>query len=194
MTVPSPAPLTQPQRERLVQIAREALQSRVRRGVLPQITEADPRLNEPRAVFTTLTYGDEVRGCMGSPHADLPLYRAVMQTVASAATDDPSQAPIRLHELHRLSVELTLLGPMVLCSAEALEPGVHGVLVQVGRATGILLPQVATPLGWDREQVLAEACARGGMARDAWRSESARIELFRAEVFSDYQVRLGEAT
>ncbi len=192
--MPPPPPLTHPHKARLIQIAREALQSRVRRGTVLQVTEPDARLNELRAVFATLTVGDRVRGCMGTPHADLPLYRAVIETVSSAATDDPVEAPIRLDEIAKVSIELSVLGPLVPSSPEALEPGRHGVLIQLGRSVGILLPQVATALQWTRQQMLEEACARGGLPRDAWASDAAHLSLFQAEVFSDYQVRLSEGT
>ena len=49
---------------------------------------------------------------------------------------------------------------------------------------GLLLPQVATEWGWDREMFLAQTCLKAGLPRDAWKT-GATVLKFEAEVFGD---------
>jgi len=46
----------------------------------------------------------------------------------------------------------------------------------------LLLPQVATEWGWDREQFLAQTCLKAGLPQDAWR-HGATVYRFDAIVF-----------
>jgi hypothetical protein len=48
----------------------------------------------------------------------------------------------------------------------------------------LLLPQVATEHGWDRETFLEHTCLKAGLPRDAWK-RGARILRFEAEVFGE---------
>ena len=61
--------------------------------------------------------------------------------------------------------------------------GVHGVMIRRGFNSGLLLPQVATEQGWNREMFLSYACRKAGLAPDAWKDPSTRIEVFKAIVF-----------
>ena len=62
--------------------------------------------------------------------------------------------------------------------------GRHGLLVERDRLRGLLLPQVATEWGWDRETFLAQTCHKAGLPQDAWR-HGAKIWRFEAEVFGE---------
>ena len=50
---------------------------------------------------------------------------------------------------------------------------------------GVLLPQVATDHGWDRETFLDHTCVKAGLPAAAWRDGSVKIEVFSAEVFGE---------
>ena len=56
---------------------------------------------------------------------------------------------------------------------------------------GVLLPQVATQQGWDREAFLSWTCRKAGLEPDAWRvwasgqNPDLRVETFCAEVFGE---------
>jgi hypothetical protein len=63
--------------------------------------------------------------------------------------------------------------------------GRDGLIVTRGRYAGLLLPQVASERGWDRETFLRQTCVKAGLPPDVWRSEDCRIEKFAAEVFGD---------
>jgi AMMECR1 domain-containing protein len=58
------------------------------------------------------------------------------------------------------------------------------LVISQGGRRGLLLPQVPTENGWDRETFLEQSCRKAGLPGDAWR-KGAGIEAFTAEVFSD---------
>jgi AMMECR1 domain-containing protein len=51
--------------------------------------------------------------------------------------------------------------------------------------SGLLLPQVATEQGWNREEFLVHTCRKAGLADDAWRERDTVIEIFTAIVFGE---------
>ena len=53
-----------------------------------------------------------------------------------------------------------------------------------GARRGLLLPQVPTEYGWDRETFLDQVCVKAGLPRDAWRT-GAELYSFTAEVFAE---------
>jgi len=81
-------------------------------------------------------------------------------------------------------VEVSVLSPLsrVDCP-EKVCVGIHGVLIRSGYCSGLLLPQVATEQGWDRETFLAHACRKAGLPSDAWKDPRTEIEVFSAVVF-----------
>ena len=63
--------------------------------------------------------------------------------------------------------------------------GKHGVCISRGMHHGVLLPQVATDHGWDRETFLDHVCLKAGLPTDAWRDSDTILEVFSAEVFGE---------
>jgi AmmeMemoRadiSam system protein A len=144
-------------------------------------------LSRPSPAFVTLRCGDELRGCIGHLEADRPLADVVARAAVAAATEDPRFPPVTAAELDELAVEISVLGPMQLVSDPmTIEVGRHGLVVHAGARRGLLLPQVASEWGWDRETFLEQLCVKAGLPRGAWRT--AELFIFEAEVFGD-QVR-----
>jgi uncharacterized protein (TIGR00296 family) len=65
-----------------------------------------------------------------------------------------------------------------------IEVGKHGVIIRKGYSQGLLLPQVATEYGWDRETFLKHTCRKAGLPSDAWLDDDTEIKIFSAQVFS----------
>jgi uncharacterized protein len=189
-------------RRALLDIAREAIRSRVgasgppsrpspraasaRQAGFQADSSGDP-LSRPCPAFVTLRHGDELRGCIGHLEADRPLADVVARAAVAAATEDPRFPPVTAAELDELAVEISVLGPMQLVSDPmTIEVGRHGLVVHAGARRGLLLPQVASEWGWDRETFLEQLCVKAGLPRGAWRT--AELFIFEAEVFGD-QVR-----
>lgn len=182
---PAPKPLAKPQRLRLLDIAREAILSKVARGTVPDFVVDDPELAQPSGTFVSLHIDGKLRGCIGTLYPEQPLHEAVAAMAGEAATSDPRFHPLTARELRDTDIEVSVLTPFVRVHPEDVEPGRHGLYIARGRRRGVLLPQVATQYGWDREEFLAQTCHKAGLPSDAWRDPDTVIMAFEAQVFSN---------
>jgi len=171
-------------RQTLLQAAHQAILSVLERRPFPEAPPFPAPLSEPRGVFTTLYLNRELRGCVGYALPVAPLYRAVADTARAAAFEDSRFSPVTLEEAPRLEVSLSVLSRLFPIHPEALEVGLHGLLISDGARRGLLLPQVPIEHGWDRETFLEQTCRKASLPIDAWR-KTAKIEAFTAEIFSD---------
>ena len=170
-------------RRRLLAIARRALEARVRRDPAP-IPPSGGALDVRCGAFVSIHRGEELRGCLGRIEADWTVARVVGRLGRAVADSDPRFPPVSVEELHSLSIELSLLAPARELPLSDIEIGRHGLIVELGRARGLLLPQVATEHGWDVETFLAHTCLKAALPDDAWQN-GARILVFEAEVFGE---------
>jgi len=171
-------------RQALLRIAREAVVAAAN-GRDAAAVRPSGALADPAAVFVTLYARGELRGCIGRLEADWAVAAAVVHCAVSAARADPRFPAVTAAELSRISIELSILGPLEqLASIDEIEVGRHGLLVEHGRRRGLLLPQVAVEWRWEREAFLDQTCDKAGLPRDAWR-HGARIWRFEAEVFGE---------
>ena len=168
----------------LLAIARRAAATFVREGKMPEEAPASPRLSAPGAAFVTLHRKGQLRGCIGYTEAMAPLYRTVQECAVSAATEDPRFPPVEPSEVDSVHIEISVLTPLVPVLPEEIEVGVHGLMVRKGGRRGLLLPQVATEYGWDRQAFLSNACRKAGLPSDEW-SKGAELYSFTAEVFGE---------
>ena len=176
------------QRQLLLKLARTSIESALGgESTAVRDDEFDDTLRRPAGAFVTLrTKQGDLRGCIGSIHAVQPLYRAVITSALSAAFRDPRFMPVQAHEMTQLELEISVMGPIEeVRDIEEIVVGRDGLIISRGRSAGLLLPQVATEYGWDRETLLDQTCVKAGLPPGAWRSQQARIEKFAAEVFSE---------
>jgi uncharacterized protein len=175
------------QRKTLLRIARHSIAA-VLDGRAPDWTaeDADETLRKPAGAFVTLTRDGDLRGCIGSIRAAEPLYKAVASSAISAAFRDPRFPPLRPGELEQLVLEISVMGPIErVTNIEDIAVGRDGLIISRGAYAGLLLPQVATEYGWDRQTFLAQTCRKAGLPPDAWRAQDCRIEKFSAVVFGE---------
>jgi AmmeMemoRadiSam system protein A len=171
-------------RQRLLQIAREAVAAHLSGAPAPACP-SDGAGARPGGAFVTLHSNGELRGCIGHVEADEPLGVIISRCAVAACSADPRFRAITAQELPELDLELSLLGRLEpVSSADQIEIGRHGLVVEKGRCRGLLLPQVATEWGWDREAFLAQTCQKAGLPKDAWK-QGAKLWRFEAEVFND---------
>jgi len=179
--------LNEQHRRQLLRLARTSIESTLD-GRAPELNaEAfDEELRRPAGAFVTLTKNGDLRGCIGSIRAMEPLYRAVASSAISAALRDPRFFPLRKDELPHVELEISVMGPIEqVHDVNAIEVGRDGLIISRGRFAGLLLPQVASEYGWDRETFLDQTCLKAGLQPDAWRSPDTHIEKFAAEVFGE---------
>ena len=176
--------LSDAQRRTLLTIARESIAATVERRS-PAFPAVDAALERPAGAFVTLELDGRLRGCIGSIEPVAPLFRAVAENAVNAAFRDPRFPPLAPAELRRIHIEISVMSPLETVEADDIEVGVHGVIVRLGPRAGLLLPQVATSQGWDRETLLTETCRKAGLPGDAWRNGGVAIQRFSAEVFAE---------
>lgn len=178
-------PITQDDRDKLLSLARMAVEAAVRGQTPSKPEDATGLLSERRGCFVTLRNGPHLRGCIGTFTPDKPLAEVIVEMAVAAATQDPRfrANPITPEELPELAVELSVLSPLErTAKPEKLTPGTHGVYVKRGWQSGCFLPEVATEMGWDAEQFLDHCCAgKAGLPAGAWRSPDTEVYLFTTE-------------
>jgi AmmeMemoRadiSam system protein A len=177
--------LTAEEKRVLLEAAREAIASRFT-GKPGRMLKASGALAEPCGAFVTLHIHGNLRGCIGLISASKPLLETVREMAEAAAFDDPRFPPLRSGELPEVSLEISALSPFSrMKDPSEIHVGEHGIMIRLGGRSGLLLPQVATEQGWDRDTFLTHTCFKAGLPADAWKSSSAVIEIFSAVVFHE---------
>jgi AmmeMemoRadiSam system protein A len=179
---------TDAQQRALVEIARAAVRQAIA-GIRPAAPRPEDFAGLPAAsgAFVTLKRDGQLRGCIGTLACRAPLPEEIARVAVSAAREDPRFDAVRPAELDDLDVEVSVLGPLEEINPRdpaAIEIGRHGLVVEQGERRGLLLPQVATEWGWDREQFLSQTCVKAGLTPDCWRRD-AKVYRFAADVFGD---------
>lgn len=178
------AGLSPGEREELLRIARNTLGTYIARGRMPGGPPSHGNLSAPGSAFVTLRSGGRLRGCIGHTEPHAPLYRIVQECVVAAATGDPRFPRVTAEEVDHLRIEISVLSPLTPARPEDVVPGVHGLMIRKGEQRGLLLPQVASEQGWDRETFLSQVCVKAGLPANAWKKE-ADLYSFTAEVFGE---------
>jgi AmmeMemoRadiSam system protein A len=177
--------LTDDEKQALLRIARASIQAELA-GKKPPAAKGQGTLEEKRGAFVSLKRRGRLRGCIGFIEAKKPLAQTVEEMAVAAALQDPRFEPLREEELKEISLEISVLTPLrKIADVGAIEVGTHGLYVRKGSRAGLLLPQVATEYGWDRDTFLKETCRKAGLAPDAWRDPETEIYLFSADVFGE---------
>lgn len=169
----------------LLGIAREAIVAHIETGTVPKREEQHKLLLEQRGCFVCVKIDGKLRGCIGNFTSDKPLYLVIQEMAVSAATKDPRFYPMRKEDLGNFTLEISVLTPLEkISSIDEIQVGVHGIYLEKNFSRGVLLPQVATEYGWDRETFLNQTSMKAGLSADAWQ-EGADLYIFGAEVFSE---------
>lgn len=172
-------------RAELLRIAKLTIKAMVKERREPDIRIHSKELLQKWGAFVTIKKDGQLRGCIGVIEPIRPLWQQVMYAAASAALRDWRFPPVSPDELEELSIEISVLGRIEeIVDVNEIQVGKHGLIVIDGENSGLLLPQVATEYGWNREQFLEATCEKAGLPKDAWRT-GARIFRFAAQVFGE---------
>ena len=176
--------LSDQDKETLRHIAKTVIESKARGKPLPEFTVDSQVLKENRGAFVTINKRGQLRGCIGYIQSYKPLYQTVEEMAAQAAFNDPRFDSVTERELPDLEIEISVLTPLKrIKGVEEIEVGKHGILIEKGFYSGLLLPQVATEYGWDRKTFLEHTCLKAGLPKDAWKDEDTAISIFSADIF-----------
>lgn len=174
-------PITEGEKKELLKLARDTIAGYVTKGKVPELEINTPRLKADGAVFVTIKINGLLRGCIGHIQPVTPLYQSVIRNAVAACSSDPRFPPMKEEELKYMDVEVSILSPLrPLKDVKNIQVGKHGLFIVKGMQSGLLLPQVATELGWNRETFLEQVCAKAGLAKDAWKD--AELYAFTAEI------------
>jgi len=185
------SPLAEATKQTLLDVARRAVVLAVESRELLEDLPQDEALQRTAGAFVTLHRHGKLRGCVGQLASKEPLVSVVAYCGMAAALEDPRFAPMTTAELDGLTIEISVLSPLIEISSEQIEPGKHGLMVTQGGQRGVLLPQVAAEFGWTGLRFLEETCVKAQLERDAWKQAGTRVQAFTAEVFSEARFHAG---
>ncbi len=180
--------------EFLVRLARKAIAAYLENGSRLPPGGAPKHLMEPRGVFVTLeSYPErELKGCIGYPRPQGPLAESVVEMAVEAATGDPRFPEVTAEELKNIMIEVSVLTVPEPIEAkdrkklvEQVKVGRDGLIIEAGRQSGLLLPQVPVEQKWGSEEFLCQACWKAGLPPDSWLKPGVRVLKFQAQIFSE---------
>jgi len=173
------------EQQTLLQLARTTIVAQISGQSLPGIEKPSPALQSHSGCFVTIKQQGQLRGCIGSFVAQQPLWQTVREMAVSASTRDPRFYPMKASDLDNFQLEISVLSPLQqIQSVDEIQVGIHGLYLIKGNNHGVLLPQVATEYGWDRDSFLRHTCLKAGLPETAWQKDC-KIYLFSAEVFGE---------
>jgi AmmeMemoRadiSam system protein A len=185
--------LTQEEKQKLLTLARQALEQAVRGHPLPALDDSNltPTLRADGASFVTLTVHGNLRGCIGALEPYQPLAQDVREHAIAAALDDYRFPPVQENELAKIDIEVSrLTQPMPLEYSNAddllakLRPGVDGVILRDGIRRATFLPQVWEKVA-DKEEFLSHLCLKMGAPSDLWKRKHLDVLVYQVEEFHE---------
>ena len=182
--------LDRQEQQRLLTVARQTISQLVRGRPIRQEPADLPGLEFARGAFVTLHKQGQLRGCIGNFVSTSPLVETVQEMARAAASQDPRFAPVSAEELESLDLEISVLSPLrPIEDPSQIQVGVHGIYIISPRGRGVLLPQVATEQGWDRQTFLEHTCLKAGLGAGCWQDPETQILVFTAQVFGEEETR-----
>jgi len=170
----------------LLTIAREAIVHQIRHQAYQPAPREEKALVQKAGCFVTIKQDDQLRGCIGSFQTERPLFQEVAAMAMASASKDPRFHPMEEEELNDFRLEISVLSPLEkIEEIEQIEVGTHGIYIEKNFSRGVLLPQVATDYGWDRNTFLQQTCLKAGLPTDAWQAPDADIYIFSAQIIKE---------
>lgn len=179
----------------LVRLARGAITAHVSGDVLIPDPQIKALFDAVQGCFVTIRNQDDLRGCIGYPEPQTPLYQAIISAAECAASRDPRFPSITPEELAQVCIEVDLLTHLQLIQVtnhqeyySQITIGQDGLLVEASYTRGLLLPQVATKHGWDVPAFLANACLKASLNPQDWRDvQQVKVYKFQVQAFAEVQ-------
>jgi AMMECR1 domain-containing protein len=138
-------------------------------------------------VFVAFWVDGRMRGCHGASGDTLP-----QNTLAATrrTLEDARVEPLRPDEVERLRIEIDVIGPprpfrarTLARFAEAIEPGIHGIIAERDGTRALFRSSVAITKNWSAEQLIPRLCEKGGWSPEAYRRRDMRFSRFRSTAF-----------
>jgi hypothetical protein len=162
------------------------------------IPKAPDVFKQDYGVFVTLNRypGKDLRGCIGYAEPIMPLKKALLDVSLSAALRDPRFPAVKLEEMDRIVIDVTLRTPPEDINYNSPEElisqikiGRDGLIARSSFFSGLLLPQVPVEWGWNVEEFLSHTCQKAGLSMNEWRSGKVNFQKFSGMVFGEKEPR-----
>ncbi|MCX5781967.1 MAG: AmmeMemoRadiSam system protein B [Elusimicrobia bacterium] len=178
--------ISEKNQKELLNLARQSIENYLKNGKRTEFKTDDKQLLSNSAVFVTLTKNHNLRGCIGTTSAHLPLYKVVSEYAIAAAEEDPRFNPVTEDELKDIKIEISVLSPMQkIQNHDEIKPNINGVLIKRGLRSGLFLPQVWEQLP-SKEEFMNELCwQKAGLEPDAWKKGNVDIYTFTVFAFEE---------
>lgn len=129
-----------------VKLARTTLETYIKEDRIIEIPKDIPEelIKNSAGTFVSLKKSGQLRGCIGTiePTKD-NIAEEIMRNAISSATEDPRFNPVAEEELDKLVYSVDVLMPAEdIKSMDELDVVKYGVIVKLGRRTGLLLPNL----------------------------------------------------
>ena len=181
--------MNEKQKNILLDVVRDAVTAAVERQTVEPPVSDDDELNVECGCFVTLKNGDNLRGCLGQFTSDKPTIELISEIAQASASKDArfSNNPITPDELDELDIEISLLSPLKKTDDPlSLRLGIDGIYIVKNGRSGCFLPQVATEIGWNKEEFLSYCrSSKAGLSPNAWKEPDTDVYLFTAEIFGE---------
>jgi len=177
--------LTDSEKNILLHTARETISARLL-GKTPEYEKETANLHTLCGAFVTLHKNGKLRGCIGQMIGYTPLFRTVREMAEASAFNDPRFPPVSPEEIDHIDIEISVLTPLQeIHDLSSIKVGEHGIYIEKGPYSGVLLPQVAGEYNWDRDTFLTHTCYKAGLQGECWKDPATKINIFSAIIFSE---------
>jgi len=177
--------LTDEEKKSLKEIAKLSLYEAVLhdRRLTVDPSKLPQKFLEHLGAFVTLNKNERLRGCIGRFEPDQPLYEVIIDMAISASRYDNRFTPVSPDELTSIEIEISVLTPRVrVNSVDDVIVGKHGIYIVYEGRSGTYLPQVATDMGWSKEEFVRSCCVeKAGIAPE--HCKDAELYVYEAIVF-----------
>jgi hypothetical protein len=178
--------------KRFLDLARESIVSYFSEKEPSVPEEIKTRYSGRQGCFVTIHKNGQLRGCIGFPEPEIPLWQGISEAARSAAFRDPRFPPLKEEELKDIDIEISVLTvPKEIVVSDPkeypdkIEIGKHGLIIRSSFCSGLLLPQVATEFGFSPKEFLECLCRKAGLSDGSWKDKDCSIYSFEAQIFSE---------
>ena len=176
------------QKKILLALARNSITQYLNSKTVSLKEDIDPVLQNNLGAFVTLRKHGELRGCIGYMQEDMPLYKVVSEMALESAFSDRRFMPLSINELPDIEIEISVLTPSKpIKNIDEIVLGRDGVVITKNNKKAVFLPQVATEMGWNKNEFLDNLCRKAGLTPGCW--HDAELRTFHAKIFQESEFK-----
>ncbi len=182
-------PLSQEDREVLLDIAHRAAEAAVRQESFKPEAPGSDSLKQASAVLVNLRVEGRARGTGGGSDASIPLYEAVALAARDAVVDDGRYPDPVESDLASLECEIVVIHrSWPVEDIEAHDPSAAGLILHADGDAAYVAPGEG---GWTLDQALGQGCRRLGLSPTCWKKSKKQevvpvLTAFDGERFAEW--------